>query len=175
MHQEPLWGIDASPEFERMAREGCLMASELAAAPGAGSVRWLRRVRRVWVETELPSICLEPWTRIWRIVATLPAGRSKVMSWRERLAVAAMPSRITVYRGGGVGGERGWSWTLDRSVAEDFARRGLDSETYQPLLCEAHVEKESVIAYFRLGGEHEVILDPSQLDWDDVVVERFDR
>lgn len=175
MEQERLWGIESSPEFVRQARDGCRMASDLSSDPQAGSARWLRKVRRVWVETEMPSICLEPWARIWRIVASSPAGRSKVMSWRERRFVRALPVQITVFRGGGSGGERSWSWTLDRSVAEDFARRGLDSATYEPLLCQARIDKATVIAYFRLGGEHEVILDPGRLNWDDVDVELFHR
>lgn len=158
--------------YEKYVRFSCEEAARLAALVDSGHPEIiLREVRAVWVEAESPSRCPDAWNRIWRAVARLS---TPPMSWRERLDLRFLPARLTVYRGCLPGGERGWSWTLDRSIAEDFAHRHyLPGETLEPVLCCTEIDKTDVIALFRLGAEREIILDPDDLDWDGVEMERL--
>ena len=59
--------------------------------------------------------------------------------------------------------------TLERSIAEDFANRYELDGPHQPLVCTAEIAKG--LAYFEIGGEHELIVDPHELDWCSVLVE----
>lgn len=116
----------------------------------------------------MPSRCPDAWAVVWRAAAT-PTGRRQVMSWREQRLLSRLPDAVTIHRGCAPGGERGWSWTAAREVALDFAAR---HEGATALLCTATVEKAVVVALLRSGGELEIIVDPSSLDWRAVRIER---
>lgn len=68
---------------------------------------------------------------------------------------------LTVYRGQ-VGGDRpGISWSLDRRVAQKFARTGgLRGNVPGGQVYRASVARSSVLAYLTKRGESEVIFDP---------------
>ncbi|WP_116114410.1 hypothetical protein [Austwickia chelonae] len=154
-----------SAAFERQVRQGCLRAERLASQlTGGDSDTALRQVRKTWNETELPSRCAQAWQTIWDAVKA--AGpTSPVMTAAERRRYTALPDPVTLFRGCGPGGEHGWSWTVDRSIAIDFALRYGDeaASDYVPLLCTATVPKSAVLAYLLIGGEDEVIIDPHVL------------
>ena len=165
----------AGEEFDaylRQVRHGCRRACELADRIEAGDVTALPLLKDAWIETELPSYCPDSWSRAWRAVRAAP-DPSAVMSASERRRLRALPDRITVFRGVTAGGEHGWAWSVDRSVAEDFAVRytGLGDDSDEPRLCIVEIHRSQVIAYFHIGHEHEVIIDPEEIDWSDVVVE----
>ncbi|MDO5535140.1 MAG: hypothetical protein Q4F65_10875, partial [Propionibacteriaceae bacterium] len=118
----------ADDPYERQVREGCERAAALAARIAAEGVDAVgRQLRRAWIETELPSRCLDTWATIWEAVRDGDA-RAAVMTGRERKRLDRLPERVTVYRGSTAGGERGWSWTLDRDIAEDFAQRHTEDD-----------------------------------------------
>ncbi|MDO5627260.1 MAG: hypothetical protein Q4G43_02955 [Mobilicoccus sp.] len=154
----------ASAAFEQQVRESCMKAERLATQLANGDGDALRSVRRAWIEAELPSRCMEAWQTIWEAVRT--AGpTAPVMTATERRRYAAMPDPVTLFRGCSPGGEYGWSWTLDREVAIDFAHR-YEEDTAPgdaALLCTVTVPTSLVIAYLRIGGEDEVIIDPCSL------------
>ncbi|WP_374928976.1 hypothetical protein [Kytococcus sedentarius] len=156
--------------FGQHVRASCGLAETLAARIEVEGVEALvPRIRRAWVEAELPSRCPEAWATIWRAVAT--ADPARVMSRRERRALAALPPVVTAYRGFGGEGARGWSWTLERDMAEDFAVRyeeGIDAEAR---LCIAEVDTSAVIALLLLGDESELIIDPDEIDWERTRIE----
>ena len=166
--------VAGSEAFERHVVEGCRRAGELADRIDAGHLATeLRGVRSAWIETEMPSLCTDAWARVWDAVRTAP-DPTRVMRWRERRRYRSLPGTVTVYRGAAPGGERGWSWTLDRGVAADFAVRyteGDDDEPADARLCAAPVPRTDVLALFLHGGELEIVLDPGRLDWDAVEVE----
>lgn len=160
-----------SAAYVRQVRKSCRRASALLAQIEAGRLKTvLPKVRRVWIETELPSRCVDAWQGIWDAVGASPA-RLLVMTANDRRGYAKLPDSLTVYRGATVGGERGWSWTLERSIAEDFAKRYELDGPHPPLICTAEIAKGDVLAYFEIGGEHELIVDPHELDWRSVLVE----
>ena len=156
--------------FEQHVRAGCDLAQDLAARlPTEGLRRLSRRIRRAWVEAELPSRCPDAWATIWRAAAADPDA---LMSRRERRAHSALPARVTAYRGFSRDGARGWSWTLQRDVAEDFAVRYEDDDvSAQPRLCTVQVESRAVIAVLLLGDEQELIIDPDTIERSEATVE----
>ena len=84
------------------------------------------------------------------------------MEQEERKALAALPDRLTIYRGVHIkkGTLRGLSWTLDRERAEWFANRWAKR---RPYLVEAEVLKSDVRAYFLDRNEAEIIVLPNRL------------
>lgn len=171
---EPHAGDAKADLFEQHVRTECERAETLAARIGVENVApYKRRIRRAWVEAELPSRCPDAWARIWRAVAASSADR--VMSRRERRFHAALPTVVTVYRGFSGEGARGWSWTLDRAVAADFAVRYDESDgagdSGEPRVCTVQVERDAIIACLLVGGEEEVIIDPDRIDWSSARIE----
>ncbi|MDO5633710.1 MAG: hypothetical protein Q4G34_02375 [Micrococcus sp.] len=181
--EHPQWEIvpvDAGDDaFGDHVRRGCAAARELADRVAAGEVdAAMRRIRRLWVMTEAPSACPDAWAEIWAGVRDA-ADPAQVMSARDRRRLAALGSPVSVFRGALAGAKRGWSWTLERDVAVDFALRYEDEpdESGGGVVCSAEVPQEAILALFTEGGETEVVLDPARLDWEAVTVEtvRQDR
>ena len=166
MADRDLWAL-SSDFFQQQVRESCRRAATLAELLEAGDdLNALPAIRTLWIEAELPSQCPREWSRLWAAVKR-SAYRSRVMSPRERRVLGRLSDPVTVYRGALVGGERGWSWTLQKPVALDFAARycGLENGIDQARLCIAEVHTADIIAYFELGDEDEVIIDPLSIDW----------
>lgn len=63
--------------------------------------------------------------------------------------------------------------SLERYVAEDFARRYDDAEASAGVLCTTTVPRDAILALFSEGGETEVVLNPAELPWDAVTAERL--
>jgi hypothetical protein len=74
----------------------------------------------------------------------------------------ALPATITVWRGCARGRERGLSWTVDRAVAEGFAR-GKRCINRNPTMVRADIPRQHVFAVFTDRNEQEVVLDPRRL------------
>ena len=84
-------------------------------------------------------------------------------SAEDRAGFAAMPERITVFRGCSRGRVRGCSWSTDRDVAAGFARGHRGLRVPHPVVAQAEIEKASVFAIFNDREESEVLLDPRGL------------
>ena len=100
------------------------------------------------------------------VARALPKVARDVDRHRTALCQPPSPGHDLASRG------PGWSWTLDRSVAEDFARRYREDASDEALLVTADVDRAVVIAYLRSGGEDELILDPDALDWGTITITR---
>ena len=116
------------------------------------------------------SACLAGWIEHAVARRQLSAARRVFMDSDERAAYAALPPRITVWRGcGSVQSAIGLSWTTDRAVAERFAeyavggrRRYFGMVGTAPLLATANVRKSDVFAVKLGRDEHEVIVLPNR-------------
>ncbi|MDO5513462.1 hypothetical protein [Corynebacterium sp.] len=152
--------------FEEHVRASCRVAEDLASRIDVdGAAALFPRIRRAWIEAEMPSRCPEAWARIWRAVGD--ADPARVMSARELRALEDLPTTVTAYRGFCGDGARGWSWTPEREIAEDFAVR-YDEPAF---LCAVTVGKDAIIVYLLDGDESELILDPELIDWDEARIE----
>jgi hypothetical protein len=80
------------------------------------------------------------------------------MSPTDREAYDGLPSRFTVHRGQDASAAVGLSWTLRRSVAEDFARghRGIRNE--QPVVITRRIRKSTIAFFSDDREEKEVVL-----------------
>ena len=111
---------------------------------------------------------------VWEALFTKPIpGHEQMMSEAERVALAAMPERLTLYRG--FDGNKpslaaGWSWTLDHQRAGFFAEQsdsarirwltGTSSATL-PAVAEGQASKSDVLAYLTDRDEQEIVINPN--------------
>jgi len=113
----------------------------------------------VWLDCEDPHQRLRDWLRLWQ--SSRP-HQKLVMDEEEREAFAALPDRLTIYRGVHIkrGTLRGLSWTVDRARAEWFANRRAKR---RPYVVQAEISKSNVLAHFLARGEAEIIVLPNRL------------
>jgi hypothetical protein len=111
----------------------------------------------VWQDSENIWQNLKEWRSILR--SQRPA-REHFMSEEDRIALAEMADRLTVYRGIDRASYRGLSWTLDKSIAEFFAMR-FNGPSQR--IVEGTVSKSRVIAYLSDRGEQEIVALPQHV------------
>lgn len=118
-----------------------------------------RHLRKIWTETELPHEDLDAWIEAW---AFAHGRRVSVMRKAERLALAALPETVTIWRGalGRAAAISGLSWTTNRDEAIWFAHRWSFDPRKRAMLAEATVPREAIFAYLLDKSEHEVVVDP---------------
>ncbi|MDE4303655.1 hypothetical protein PXK30_09440 [Phaeobacter gallaeciensis] len=102
------------------------------------------------------------------VVDTLEAI-SYDLDWRDvltdddRKKFDALPDQIMVWRGSDESTIKGACWSLDRKVAEKFARGHRMMCNPRPTLARAVVSKWDVLFFFTDRNESEVLLDPFDL------------
>ena len=119
-----------------------------------------RLLRQVWIDSE----------NIWehmvyaRAVWEMPnPDRQSVMTKPERAALAAMPETFPIFRGACSRHDdpkEGLSWTTSLKVAEWFSRRYSGS---RPVVIEATVRRDDVLAFFTQRNESEIVVFPEML------------
>lgn len=117
-------------------------------------------ISAVWTDTETVHDDWETWVYIWTEVEAAKGsdGSHELMTEDEGRFFAKLPSRFVVYRGFNVEeGECGWSWTLDRTKAEWFARRLADADA-QPRVATMKIRKAHALAYFAGRNEAEIVV-----------------
>ena len=87
-----------------------------------------------------------------------------LMTPYERMKVASLPDKVTVYRGMSIeemkSGKYGLSWTLSKKVAQFFAeiyRRNVDTRNHEKVVHTKLVDKKSIVCYFSDRKERELI------------------
>lgn len=107
-------------------------------------------LRDIWTDSE------NIWQNklIWRkrLTALYP-DREFFMTEDERQLLAAMPDRLTIYRGCKDNNKSGYSWTLDIDVAKWFSKRFKGKAN----VLTKTVLKEDVFAYVTSRNEQEII------------------
>ena len=81
----------------------------------------------------------------------------EMMSTAELKAYSALPEEFTVYRGCYEHNKDGFSWSLDRKLAQGFPLLNRYLQAGQPLLLTARIPKHVVMAVKLDRGESEVI------------------
>ena len=80
------------------------------------------------------------------------------MNKDDRIVYDALPERVTIYRGQAAAARVGQSWTLDRSVAEGFARGHRGIRNAAPTVIKATVRKKNVAAVISHRRKSEIVL-----------------
>lgn len=134
-----------------------------------------RLLREVWLGVEVVLPDVRVWRKLWTARAPQP---DTVMTPQERDRLAALPSRLTLFRGFTHSrGVRGWSWTLTESKARWFAehangkrRQHLGGmQTGRPQVAIGVCERRDVLALFEERDEDEIVIDPRRIQ----VVEKY--
>lgn len=145
--------------------------------------RLFEAINLVWTDTENAWEDEDIWIDIWLRVTwvwdrkartlKLRQRRRNVMSKDEREFFNRLPENLVLYRGfDQEGGWCGWSWTLDRSRAEWFARRYPGC----PQVATIEIPKVDVLAYFNERDEQEIVVHPATLDGiSDIKIEEIEQ
>ena len=107
----------------------------------------------VWVDTEFPH---QAYDLRRELFASKRLHREALMTVEEQTAFAAMPSTLTVYRGGSTA--NGLSWTLSKDKARWFAERFDRDGKHQ--VFKGTVSKDKVYAYLKGRKEEEIVVNP---------------
>lgn len=125
----------------------------------------------VWYDTETVFMNFYRWGNL---LTNTGRGDPKLfMTDGDRAALEAMPDELTVYRGyrPDCKNENGFSWTLDRNVAERLGNRAwmqfvddkpLGDPQNRGRVIEKVVKKSEIFAYLTERGEAEIILLPKR-------------
>jgi hypothetical protein len=143
-------------------------SARFAGKAGAAFWRWLPMH---WSGFDaIPHDFYEAWFREYRNDWT-PDRMSSVPEDPDQLspraAYDALPDHgISIYRGQGLDHEPGLSWTLNRKVAEGFARGHRGFGPRNPGVLEAEIEKADIAFMATDRGEDEVVLfePPAEFD-----------
>lgn len=109
------------------------------------------------------------------VVDTLEGIAMDGADWRDVLTADtrekfdALPDRIEVWRGSDESTIAGMCWSLDRAVAEQFARGHRMMWNPRPTLARVVVTKWDVLFYLTDRNESEVLLNPHDLPGLDIV------
>ena len=118
-------------------------------------------VAEVYRESENVYQCRDQWLDL--LAEALP-HRHLLMASEEREALAALPQRVTVYRGSRTREDHddlGFSWTTSQEKARWYALR-FPAEWPQAYVMRAEVERDAIIAFFE-GGDGELIVMPDNV------------
>jgi hypothetical protein len=93
------------------------------------------------------------------IFSQFPQTRYSFMKESEQKGFETLPSVVNVFRGSQQSSIAGWSWTLDRQSAEQFARS--NAIDHRPLLAVVtNLPSESILALTENLEGTELIIDP---------------
>lgn len=86
-------------------------------------------------------------------------SQSSFMSTTEQEKLSSLPKELDIFRGGQQANISGWSWTLDRDSAQEYALSG--AKDGRPLLVSAFgISSSAILAYLMDGESNELIVDP---------------
>jgi hypothetical protein len=127
---------------------------------GGGSVQRPWKVL-AWAETASGPAFWAVTRRAWSTFDRIPHPDFAAMF--ARFAEHAppkprLPERVTIYRGQSATAPKGLSWTLDRSVAEGFARGHRNVRVPDPVVLEMEVTLAQVAFFTNDRKEREVVL-----------------
>lgn len=115
----------------------------------------------------------QEWTRcdyfppsMLRVVRALPRPALAAMTKRERVALAALPELVTVWRGCYENNMAGMSWSLDRAVAAKFTTLyRYYQEGKARLVLRGTIARDRIAFYKAERKESEIVCDPADVDF----------
>jgi hypothetical protein len=125
-------------------------------------------VNEVWSMSNNISADQHIWDCIWSHAFT-QSGKlrkcSDLMRPCDRHVFDSLPETVPIYRGcSHVDAVEGYSWTLDKSVAESFACR-VSGQTGRALVAAVDIPREFILAYFNEREEQEIVVNRLAFDW----------
>lgn len=114
----------------------------------------------VWIDSDNIRQNTRQWEALWSSPRLI---RDAMMNEDERTTLDELPDDVTVWQGHTSARHDGWSWTIRRTTAVEFAQRFAITEGSRARVSEAVVPKSAILAYFGRRGEFEVIVDARAL------------
>lgn len=129
-------------------------------SPQMNPEEWFSVLGEIWevcdnISYHVPDLC--SLTPFLQLVLTPLAWRDHMMKTNERVALAALPDRVTIYRGCYKHNMDGMSWSLDQQVAAGFPRMNRYRSKGQPLLIKATIARDRILAFKNGRQEQEII------------------
>ncbi|WNL50747.1 hypothetical protein RPALISO_160 [Ruegeria phage RpAliso] len=162
--QEYIYQHERAFRMERLVE----LTREMAFPTMRDQVKFWNTARWTWTDSEMDES--DP---LWRdLLECGVPNRRAMMSHSDRAFVDALGEPLEVYRGGPVNVvddpqealSGGFSWTLDRKVAEKFARRYM-RKGQRPVVLTHLIAKSDIILYTNDRNEEEVLVDPDHVEW----------
>ncbi|WP_099020836.1 hypothetical protein [Mycolicibacterium palauense] len=126
-----------------------------------GDVDYWTRLADLWVDAENIYEHEHLWVTLLQDESRTPR-RHLMMTEAERRNLARNPETVSIHRGFTVDGRHaGMSWTLNFSIARNFALRF--GGHGPPRVASGTVRTAAVIAYLRGRGEHEIVVMPDDV------------
>ncbi len=156
----------------RMAGQQWRRGHTSKAVATLGSFDRLPFLARRWWGEDRPEAVRREWPGAWTSSEPDDTDPTLLELWREmsadgRLETVPLPAGdpLTVYRGQGSANEPlGLAWSLERHVAEWFARRSLVLGAAGPAaVVVGRVDRAAVMGYITDRNEAEVIVDPADV------------
>lgn len=119
--------------------------------------RYWELLRDIWIDSEN----LHEWGDDIAELMARP-GKRFFMDGGERRRLERLADPVTIYRGHKSDNKYGWSWTLDKSRAEWFARR-FAGHRGEGFLSKGRIAKKDVIAFTNGRNESEIVADPENV------------
>jgi len=132
------------------------------ASPYLSGTDFSRILANAWMRSENPNNDANVSKEKLRSMFSR-ADKTALMSKEELDQLEALPESVTVFRGVtsfNADNIRALSWTLNREVAEWFAKRFEEDGT----VYEARIDRGHIFALFNGRNEAEVVVDPSYLE-----------
>ena len=120
---------------------------------------WLTLLGEEWSSCDnISQYADELWDTPFCFLADEPLKQRKyLMTDQEIEALEGLPDVVTVYRGCFKNNKHGLCWTLDRATAEKFPTQHRYRQNDQPLLIQASIRRDLILALFLDRNEAEVI------------------
>ena len=117
-------------------------------------------VSSVYIDSENIHQYFDDWLSILNFDSE---NKKYLMDDEEILSLESFDDELTVYRGyNGKGTRYGLSWTIDKNIAEFFAKRFVNSESNAKIAV-GKVKKADVIAYLTGRNESEILVNPDKV------------
>lgn len=110
----------------------------------------------VWTDAEEPKE--SPGSRFAKWFTSARPERERLMDESEPSEFQTLPEALTLYRGASASSEAGLAWSLDRDVAQWFAKRFPSPEP--TTVFEHTIPKSYAIALFTRRQEGEIVVHP---------------
>jgi hypothetical protein len=114
------------------------------------------------------SVCDRNWPHRTNLLKTLRRQARRELpilhfSPAQRAFFDDLPMELTVYRGCSLARVQGVSWSLDKIVAQGFARGHRGIPVLEPVVACGRIEKANIFGVCPDRKEAEVILDPNHI------------
>lgn len=100
----------------------------------------------------------------WLLLFNAPRKNKQTLITKEAKSfISNLPDIITIYRGCAVDDHKGFSWTLNKNVAEWYTHVHFIEYKFQTVIYQATIKKSDIVCLFQPNLNNEVIIHPKNI------------